>query len=75
MSDAPSRVPVRILAKYGVYNAGEVAGFPPEECAQMIADGIAEPFDAAAARVLSVEDFVPEGEDTPSEAPRAKKGK
>lgn len=79
MSDAmPARVPVTLVQKYGIYNAGEVAGFPPEESAQMIADGIAVAYDAQAAQGPGAETFVPapEGDgDEATEAPRAKKGK
>lgn len=38
--------PVRFLKGCGLYNRGEVAGFPDDEAARLIADGWAEPADA-----------------------------
>lgn len=35
------RVPVRFNRTYANYNTGEVAGFPPEEAAKLIASGVA----------------------------------
>lgn len=35
-------VPIRLLAKHQVYNAGEVAGFPAEAAKALVARGLAE---------------------------------
>lgn len=47
MSDettATKLVPLRLLQNYGAYNSTEVAGFPPDEAAKLVAEGIAEPY-------------------------------
>ncbi len=48
MSAAPL-IPVRLTANYRVYNAGEVAGFPSAEAADLIERGLGEPYGATAA--------------------------
>lgn len=37
-------VVVRFKRNYRIYNAGEIAGFLPDEAEQLITDGIAEAF-------------------------------
>lgn len=35
-------IAVRVLRQFGLWNAGEIAGFPPERAQQLIANGFAE---------------------------------
>jgi hypothetical protein len=61
-------VPVRLLARVGPCNPNEVAGFPPEFAAQLIATGRAMSLDAAPAP--DGDDQPPEGDVPPPEGDR-----
>lgn len=37
-------IPVRLLARVGSCNPGEVAGYPPDVASQLVANGHAAPF-------------------------------
>lgn len=36
-------IPLRILRGFGLWNAGEIAGFEPDRAQQLVAEGFAEP--------------------------------
>lgn len=40
-------IAVRILRGFGLWNAGEIAGFPPERAAELIAGGYAAAIEEA----------------------------
>jgi hypothetical protein len=40
-------IALRILRAFGVWNAGEIAGFPPERAAELIVEGFAARLEAA----------------------------
>ena len=59
-------VALTLLRSYGIWNAGEVAGFTPDKAAELIAAGIAAPVEGKA------DDQSAEPEPAPEPAPAAK---